>query len=109
MPQAENDSEKDYSTGSFETYINMEVFLPRGDNEQLHYEVVKKRVVDNDGIVFEGQLTIPSLTQDNMKFNTWMVTLKYLLITQLREICSCKSMNKYTGSYYYLIFLTKGS
>ena len=43
-----NESEN-YTTEAFDNYINMEVGLPRGDDDQLYHARVKRRAIGEDG------------------------------------------------------------
>ena len=45
-----NSDDKKHTIDSFDPYLNMEIGLPRGDDDNLMHATVKRRVVDDDGV-----------------------------------------------------------
>ena len=44
------DGESQHTADTFDPYLNMEIGLPRGDDDNLVHATVKRRVLDEDGI-----------------------------------------------------------
>jgi hypothetical protein len=44
------EADEEYSADTFDNYLNMEIGLPRGDDDALHHATVKRRATTEDGI-----------------------------------------------------------
>ena len=49
IPHADQSMESDHTPDSFDPYLNMELALNRGDNEDMLHARVKRRALDEDG------------------------------------------------------------
>lgn len=64
------------------TYLSKEIALPRGagDSEDIHYGKVTKRLRDAEGKPI-GMANENPLLDTSMKSNSWMATLRRLVLT----------------------------